>query len=153
MPPTINQSERDYSVRHCVCTYAVLTNQSAAIAYVTLRTSQGVRTLFDQSARGYSIRHGAYVRCFNQSERDYSVRHGVYIRCLTNKSVAIAYVTVCTSRLVYVTHCAHPSAHPCTPLCISLCAHPSAHPFVPTPLHIPLCTPLCTSLHTPKKGG
>ena len=52
MPPAINQSERDYSVRHGVyvrCltnqsaaiayvtghTYAVLTNQSAAIAYVT----------------------------------------------------------------------------------------------------------------------
>ena len=52
MPPTINQSERDYSVRHGVYvrgstnqsaaiayvtgrTYAVLTNQSAAMAYVT----------------------------------------------------------------------------------------------------------------------
>ena len=28
------------------------TNQSAAVAYITLRTSRGVRTLFDQSARG-----------------------------------------------------------------------------------------------------
>ena len=29
---------------------------------------------------------------FDQSERGYSVRHGVYIHCLTNQSVAIACV-------------------------------------------------------------
>ena len=91
-----------------------LTNQSAAIAYVTRYTSRGVRTLFDQSEHGYSVRHGVYVRCFNQSERGYSVRHGgvrtrfnqskrgygvrheVYVRCLTNQSTAIVYVTGCT---------------------------------------------------------
>ena len=52
-----------------------LTNQSAAIVYVTgctyavqpirarlWRTSRGVRTLFDQSKRGYGVRHGVYVR-------------------------------------------------------------------------------------------
>ena len=47
-------------------TYAVLTNQSTGIAYVTVCTSRGVR-------------HGAYVRCFNQSEHGYGVRHGVYV--------------------------------------------------------------------------
>ena len=57
MPPTINQSERDYSVRHDVRTYAILTNQSAAIAYVT----GCVRTRFNQSEHGYSVRHAAYV--------------------------------------------------------------------------------------------
>ena len=68
-----------------------LTNQSAAIAYVTgctyavqpirarlWRTSRGVRTLFVQSELGYSV------------------RHGVYVRFLTNQSAAMAYVTGCT---------------------------------------------------------
>ena len=36
-------------------TYAVLTNQSTAIVYVTVCTSRGVRTLFDQSARDILI--------------------------------------------------------------------------------------------------
>ena len=108
MPPTINQSERDYSVRHGVYergstnqsaaiayvtghTYADLTNQSAAMAYVTgctyavqpirarlWRTSRGVRTLFDQPEHGYSV------------------RHRVYVRFSTNQSMGIAYVTGCT---------------------------------------------------------
>ena len=47
----------------------------------------------NQSERGYSVRHGAYVRCFNQSEHGYSVRHGLHVRCLTNQSTVIAYVT------------------------------------------------------------
>ena len=50
----------------------------------------------NQSERDYSVRHGAYVRCFNQSEHDYSVRHGVYVRFSTNQSTGIAYVTGCT---------------------------------------------------------
>ena len=58
--------------------------------------SRGVRTRFNQSERGYSVRHGAYVRCFNQSEPGYGVRHGVYVRCLTNQGTGIAYVTGCT---------------------------------------------------------
>ena len=58
---------------------------------------------FNQPERDYSVRHGVYVRCFNQSERDYSVRHGVYVTghtyaVLTNQSIAMAYVTECTSR-------------------------------------------------------
>ena len=60
MPPTINQSQDCLGIRDA------------------LRTSQGVRTLFDQEERSYSVRNGAYVRC------------------LTKKSAAIAYVTVCT---------------------------------------------------------
>ena len=43
-----------------------------------LHTSQGVRTMFVQSERGYGI------------------GHGVYVRCLTNQSVAIVYVMGCT---------------------------------------------------------
>ena len=39
---------------------------------------RGVRTLFDQSEHGYSV------------------RHGVYVRFSTNQSTAIAYVTGCT---------------------------------------------------------
>ena len=78
MPPTINQSEHSYGVRHGV----------------------NVRS-FSQSERGYGVRHGAYVRCFNQSERGYGVRHGVYVTgdtyaVLTNQSTGIAYVTACT---------------------------------------------------------
>ena len=42
----------------------------------------------NQPECGYSVRHGAYVRCFNQSARGYGVRHGG------------VYVTVCTSRCV-----------------------------------------------------
>ena len=114
MPPPINQSQET-------------NNQSEDGMSVrdALRTSRGVRTLFDQSEHDYSVRHAAYVmghvRCFNQSERDYSVRHGAYVRCfnqsehsygvrhgvyvtghtyavLTNQSIAMAYVTGCTSR-------------------------------------------------------
>ena len=48
--------------------------------YRATLTNWGVRTRFSQSERGYSVRHGAYVRCFNQSERGYGVRHGVYVR-------------------------------------------------------------------------
>ena len=50
MPPPINQSqetnnqsEDGMSVRDALC------------------TSRGVCTLFDQSARGYGVRHGVYV--------------------------------------------------------------------------------------------
>ena len=74
MPPTINQSERDYSIRHGE--YVRCFNQS--------EHSYGVRHgvnvhSFSQSERGYGVRHGVYVRCFNQSEHGYSVRHGVYV--------------------------------------------------------------------------
>ena len=48
MPPTINQSEHSYGVRHGVNVHS-----------------------FSQSERGYGVRHGVYVRCFNQSERGY----------------------------------------------------------------------------------
>ena len=80
MPLPINQSERDYSVRHR--------------AYVRC---------FNQSEHGYGVRHGVYVRCFNQSEHGYSVRHGAYVTgctyaLLANQSAAMAYVTVCTLR-------------------------------------------------------
>ena len=96
-----------------------------------LRTSWGVRTLFDQSEHGYSIRQRVYGRfstnqrtgiayitgctyafqpirawlwrtsrgvrtLFDQSEHGYSVRHGVYVRFSTNQSTGIAYVTGCT---------------------------------------------------------
>ena len=58
-------------------------NQSVAIAYVTLRTSRGIRMLFDQSERGHSVRTGCTSRgvgtMFDQSEHGYSVRHrGTY---------------------------------------------------------------------------
>ena len=84
MPPPINQSQDGLGVRDA------------------LRTSRGVRTMFVQSERGYSVRHGVYVRfstnqstaiayvtgcvrtLFDQSERCYGVRHRVYVRCLTN---------------------------------------------------------------------
>ena len=62
-----------------------------AIAYVTLRTSRGIRMLFDQSERGHSV-----GTMFDQSEHGYSVRHRVYVRFSTNQSTAIAYVTGCT---------------------------------------------------------
>ena len=82
MPPTINQSERDYSIRHG--------------AYVRC---------FNQSEHSYGVRHGVNVHSFSQSERGYGVRHGVYhyhyhytYAVLTNQSTAIVYVTVCTSR-------------------------------------------------------
>ena len=67
MPPTTNQSEDGLGVRDALLK-----------VYVTGCTSRGVRTLFDQSERGYGV------------------RHGVYVRCLTNQSAAIAYVTRCT---------------------------------------------------------
>ena len=62
----------------------------------------------DQSERGYSVRHGVYVRgstnqstaiayvtgrtytLFDQSEHGYSVRHEVYVRFSTNQSTGIA---------------------------------------------------------------
>ena len=66
------------------------TNQSAAIAYVTLfRTKVCMYTSrFDQSEHGYSVRHSAYVtlrtsRClyvrtlFNQSKHSHSVRNAL----------------------------------------------------------------------------
>ena len=46
-------------------------------------TSRGVRTLFNQSERGYSVRHGVYVT-------------GDTYAVLTNQSTGIAYVTACT---------------------------------------------------------
>ena len=63
-------------------------NQSAAIAYVTLfnQSERGysVRhavfvTLFNQSEHGYSVHHAVFVTLFNQSERGYSVRHAVFV--------------------------------------------------------------------------
>ena len=130
MPPTINQSERDYSIRHgayvrcfnqsehgysvrhgvyvtgctyvfrpisarhsrilisaapceglrnlaqprCVrhgYTYAVLTNQSAAIVYVT----GCVRTRFNQSEHGYSVRHAAYVTVYTYAVQPIIISH------------------------------------------------------------------------------
>ena len=154
-----NQSERDYSVRHGVYVRCS-SNQSATIAYVTgctyavrpirarlWRTSRGVRTRFNQSERGYSVRHGAYVRCFNQSDRGYGVRHGVYVRFSTNQSTGIAYVTGCT-------YAFRPIGARCSRILISAAPCGGLRP----PLHIPAhpqhpveaCTPLCTSLHTPK---
>ena len=91
-------------------TYAVLTNQSTGIAYVTACTYafRPIRARYSNEgappqyvcaplarplrpprpplrpSRG--VRHGGYVRCFNQSEHGYSVRHGVYVRFSTNQS-------------------------------------------------------------------
>ena len=42
-------------VTHCV--------RNGGVRDGTWRTSRGVRTLFDQSERGYGVRHGLYVRC------------------------------------------------------------------------------------------
>ena len=71
-----------------------------ATAYVTLRTSRGIRMLFDQSEPGHSVRTGCTSRgvgtMFDQSEHGYSVRHRVYVRFSTNQSTGIAYVTGCT---------------------------------------------------------
>ena len=64
MPPPINQSQETNNQ-----------SENGMSVHDALRTSRGVRTLFDQS------------------ERDYSVRNWVYVRCLTNQSAAIAYVT------------------------------------------------------------
>ena len=79
MPPLINQSQDGMDVCNA------------------LRTSRGVRTMFVQSERGYSVRHGVYVRdSTNQSIAIAYVRgerHGVYVRFSTNQSTAIAYVT------------------------------------------------------------
>ncbi len=36
-------------------------------------------TLFNQSERGYSVRHAVFVTLFNQSKRGYSVRHAVFV--------------------------------------------------------------------------
>ena len=52
MPPTINQSEHGYSVRHR--------------AYVRC---------FNQSERGYGVRHGAYVTGCTYAFRPISARH------------------------------------------------------------------------------
>ena len=60
MPPPINQSQDGLGIRD------------------SLGTSRGVRTMFVQSERGYSV------------------RHGVYVRFSTNQSRGIAYVTGCT---------------------------------------------------------
>ena len=83
----------------------------------------------NQPECGYSVRHGAYVRCFNQSARGYGVRHGgvyvtvgctsrcvrhgVYVRFSTNQRATVAYVTghtyaVLTNQsiaMAYVTGC------------------------------------------------
>ena len=90
MPPPINQSLET-------------NNQSEDGMSVrdALRTSRGVRTLFDQSERDYSVRHGAYVRSFNQSERGYGVHHGAYVRCFNQSEHGYGvrhgvYVTGCT---------------------------------------------------------
>ena len=150
MPPPINQSQDGLGVRDA------------------LRTSRGVRTMFVQSERGYSVRHGVYVRfstnqstaiayvtgctyafrpirarlwrtsrgvrtLFDQSEHGYSVRHRVYVRFSTNQSTGIAYVTRCTyafrpigarrSRiLISAAPCGglRPPRPPCAPLKIRL---------------------------------
>ena len=60
----------------------------------TTRTSLGVRTLFDQSEHGYSV------------------RHRVYVRFSTNQSMGIAYVTGCT-------HAFRPTRARCSRILIS----------------------------------
>ena len=56
MWPTIDQSERDYSVRHGVYVHGS-TNQSSTIAYVTGCSC----AVFDQSEHSYGVGHGVYV--------------------------------------------------------------------------------------------
>ena len=139
MPPTINQSEHSYGVRHGVNVHS-----------------------FSQSERGYGVRHGVYVRCFNQSERGYGVRHGVhvtgctsrcvrhvvYVRFLTNQSTGIAYVTGCTyafrfdqsehdilMRVRLLNMCAPPLAPPLRPPCAPL-APPSPPPCAPLKIRL-----------------
>ena len=79
MPPTINQSEHSYGVRHGVNVHS-----------------------FSQSERGYSVRHGVNVRgSTNQSATIayVTVCTSRGVRTLsTNQRAARAYVTVCTSR-------------------------------------------------------
>ena len=194
MPPPINQSERDYSVRHrgtiayvrCFnqsehsygvrhwvyvtgYTYAVLTNQSIAMAYVTGCTSRGIRTpTINQSERDYSVRHGVHVTacvrnalctplctslCAHPSAHP-SAHPFVHTPLCTPLRTSL-HTPLCTPLCAHPSAhpctplCAHPSAHPCTPLCTFLCAHPSAHPSAHPFVHTPLCTPFCTSLHTP----
>ena len=69
-------------------------------------TSRGLRTLFNQSERGYSVRHGVYVT-------------GDTYAVLTNQSTGIAYVTACTyaflMRVRPLNMCAPPPA-PSRPL-------------------------------------
>ena len=136
--------------------------------YVTLRTSRGVRTLFDQSEHSYGVRHGVYVRCFNQSERGYGVRHGVYVRCFNQSERGYGvrhgvHVTGCTSRCVrhgvyvrfltnqstgiaYVTGCTYAfrfdqSEHDILMRVrpLNMCAPPSRPPCAPL---APPCAPL-----------
>ena len=61
MPPPINQSQET-------------NNQSEDGMSVrdALRTSRGVRTLLNQSERGYSVRHGVYVRCLTNQRAAFS---------------------------------------------------------------------------------
>ena len=73
-PVIVERMMSDYCVRHGVYVRC-LTNQSAAIVYVTgctyavqpitarlWRTSRGVRTRLNQSERCYGVRHQVYVR-------------------------------------------------------------------------------------------
>ena len=52
-------------------TYAVLTNQSATIVYVT----GCVRTRFNQSEHGYSVRHAAYVTVYTYAVQPIIISH------------------------------------------------------------------------------
>ena len=90
----------------------------------TLRTSRGVRTMFVQSERGYSVRTGCtYVRVrtmFVQSEHTYRVYR--------------AYVTGCTYAVRPIR------------------ARYSNEYIGPSPL-THCAPPRCTTLHHPKKKG
>ena len=106
---------------YIVLHHQALTNQSAAIAYVTL---------FDQSERGYSVRHAVFVTLCSS-------------RYSTNENAAIVYVTLCSSRCSTNQNTyAQPHstslhlAHPCAPL------RTPVHPCAPlrTPVHP--CAPL-----------
>ena len=76
-PVIVERMQSDYSVRHGVYVRC-LTNQSAAIVYVTGCT--------------YAVQP-ITARLWRTSQ---GVRHGVYVRGSTNQSAAMAYVTGCT---------------------------------------------------------
>ena len=98
-----NQSERGYGVRHGVYvtgdTYAVLTNQSTGIAYVTACTYafRPIRARYSNEGAPPQYVCAPLARPL----RPPCAPHGVYVTgdtyaVLTNQSTGIAYVTACT---------------------------------------------------------
>ena len=123
MPPPINQSERDYSVRHGVyvrcfnqpehgysvrhgahvtgCTYdfrPISARHSRTL--ISAAPCGGLRNLAQPHAATVCTSRGVRTQ-FDQSGHDYGVRHGVYVRCFNQSEHGYSerhgvYVTGCT---------------------------------------------------------